>query len=107
METDEVRPITTTDLIQYTKLIHAMNDAGYPISGSCPGFPQDVPPPLRPLAQYKIGAEYSKFGGNADIPSIPIAEYIREMEQVMGRTSFPLIPLPKGARGLFACRCTW
>ena len=85
METDEVRPITTNDLIQYTKLIHAMNDAGYPISGSCPGFPQDVPPPLRPLAQYKIGAEYSKFGGNADIPSIPIAEYIREMQQVMGR----------------------
>ncbi|MBC8236313.1 trimethylamine methyltransferase family protein [bacterium] len=85
METDEVRPITTTDLIQYTKLIHAMNDAGYPISGSCPGFPQDVPPPMRPLAQYKIGAEYSKFGGSADIPSIPIAEYIREMQQVMGR----------------------
>jgi len=85
METDEVRPITTTDLIQYTKLIHAMNDAGYPISGSCPGFPQDVPPPMRPLVQYKIGAEYSKFGGSADIPSIPIAEYIREMQQVMGR----------------------
>ena len=85
METDEVRPITTADLIQYTKLIHAMNDAGYPISGSCPGFPQDVPPPMRPLAQYKIGAEYSKFGGSADIPSIPIAEYIREMQQVMGR----------------------
>jgi len=90
METDEVRPITTTDLIQYTKLIHAMNDAGYPIAGSCPGFPQDVPPPLRPLAQYRIGAEYSKFGGSADIPSIPIAEYIREMQQVMGRTFFSL-----------------
>jgi len=100
METDEVRPITTTDLIQYTKLIHAMNDAGYPISGSCPGFPQDVPPPMRPLAQYKIGAEYSKFGGSADIPSIPIAEYILEMQQVIGQTSFPLIPLPKGGRGV-------
>jgi len=90
METDEVRPITTADLIQYTKLIHAMSEAGYPVSGSCPGFPQDMPPQLRPLAQYKIGAEYSKFGGTADIPSIPIAEYVREMEQVMGHTSFSL-----------------
>jgi trimethylamine--corrinoid protein Co-methyltransferase len=90
MKTGEARPITTADLIQYTKLIHAMSESDYPISGSCPGFPQDVPPPLRPLAQYKIGAEYSKFGGVADIPSIPIAEYVREMQQVMGRTSFSL-----------------
>jgi len=88
LETDEIRPITETDLIDMTKLIDSLSCAGYPISGGCPGFAQDLPEPLRAVAQYKIGAEYSRTGRFADVPTIPAAEAIWRMSQVMGDTSF-------------------
>lgn len=68
-----------------TKLIDALHGAGYPVSGACPGFAQDLPEELRPLVQFKISAEYSRFGGWADLPTIAAAEYVRRMSDVMGQ----------------------
>jgi len=82
LETDEIRPVTTTDLIEATKLIDALHSEG--ISGHVPGFPQDVPPALRALTEYKIGSEYTRWGGGFVAPcSIQGLEYICEMHQVM------------------------
>ncbi|MGQ9632545.1 MAG: trimethylamine methyltransferase family protein [bacterium] len=83
-ETDHIRPITAQDLVDMTKLVDSLGGSGYPLTGGAPGYPQDVPDPLRPIAQYKIGAQFSRTGGPVDIPSVEAAEYIRRMAQVMG-----------------------
>ena len=93
LDTDAVRPATTKDLVQCTRLVDAMHTAGYPVIGQCPGFPADVPLALRPLMQYRIGAENGRFGGNADVPSVEIAQYIRRMDEVMGRKRGFSMPL--------------
>ncbi|MGQ9628921.1 MAG: trimethylamine methyltransferase family protein [bacterium] len=92
IETDEVRPFTVSDLISMTRLIDGLHALGYPVRGHCPGFPQDIShPTLRPLMQFKIGAEFCRFGGWCDIPSIEVGEYARRMMEVMGqRFSLPL-----------------
>jgi trimethylamine:corrinoid methyltransferase-like protein len=79
-----VRPITTTDLIDATRLIDTLHDEA--ISGHVPGFPQDVPAPLQALAEYKIGSWYSRFGGSFTAPcSLDGLEHLYEMHQVMGK----------------------
>jgi trimethylamine:corrinoid methyltransferase-like protein len=83
-ETDEIRPITTTDLIEATQLIDSLHGEG--VIGHAPGFPQDVPPALRALVEYRIGSEYTRWGGDFVAPcSIQGLEYIYEMHQVMGQ----------------------
>jgi trimethylamine:corrinoid methyltransferase-like protein len=84
LETDDIRPVTTADLIQATKLIDTLH--GECISGCAPGFPQDVAPALRALAEYKIGCEYTRWGGAFVAPcSIQGLEYVYEMHQVVGQ----------------------
>ncbi len=84
LATDQIRPISTADLIEATKLIDALHSEG--IRGHAPGFPQDVPPALRALAEYRIGSEYSRWGGDFVAPcSIQGLEYIYEMHHVMAR----------------------
>jgi trimethylamine:corrinoid methyltransferase-like protein len=85
LQTDEVRPITTADLIEATKLIDALHDEA--VSGHVPGFPQDVPAALQALVEYKIGSEVSHWGGSFVAPcSIKGLEYIYEMHQVMAQS---------------------
>jgi trimethylamine--corrinoid protein Co-methyltransferase len=80
--TGKPRPITTEDLIQSTKLIDALHDED--VSGHVPGFPQDVPPPLQALAEYRIGSQHTRWGGSFTAPCpIEGLEYIYEMHQVM------------------------
>jgi len=96
LETDEIRPISTVDLIEATKLTDALHSEG--VSGHAPGFPQDVPPALRALAEYRIGSEYTRWGGDFVAPcSIQGLEYVYEMHQVMaqpfGMTLYVVSPL--------------
>jgi len=82
LETDEIRLITTADLIEATKLVDTLHNEG--ISGHVPGFPQDVPPALHALAEYKIGSEYTRWGGGFVAScSIEGLEYIYQMHRVM------------------------
>jgi trimethylamine--corrinoid protein Co-methyltransferase len=96
LKTDEIRPVSTADLIEATKLIDALHSEG--ISGHAPGFPQDVPPALRALAEYKIGSEHTRWGGDFVAPcSIQGLEYVYEMHQVMaqpfGMTLYVVSPM--------------
>jgi trimethylamine--corrinoid protein Co-methyltransferase len=84
LDTDIIRPVTETDLIKMTKLVDSMQAAGYPISGGCPGFAQDLPEELRTVDQYRLSIEYSRSGREADLISIPGAEAIYRMTGVMG-----------------------
>jgi len=80
----QIRPITTEDLIDATKLIDALRDRE--IGGRVPGFPQDIPAALQALAEYKIGSQYSRRGGGFTAPcSLKGLEVIYEMHQVMGQ----------------------
>jgi trimethylamine---corrinoid protein Co-methyltransferase len=85
LDTDAVRPITTADLIQATKLISALHDQA--VGGTIPGFPQDVPPPLQALAEYVISSKYARQGGSFTAPcSLQGLDYVYEMHQVTGQS---------------------
>jgi trimethylamine--corrinoid protein Co-methyltransferase len=84
LETDDIRPISEKDLVVMTKLVDALHEAGYPVLGGCPGFAQDLPEPVRAVAQYKIGAQYSRTPTSVDLPTIQASEFIFRMMQVMG-----------------------
>ncbi|MCJ7737248.1 MAG: trimethylamine methyltransferase family protein, partial [Anaerolineae bacterium] len=80
--TGEIRAITTQDLIDATQLIDALHDSD--ISGHVPGFPQDIPAAMQALAEYKIGSQYSRWGGGFTAAcSLEALEVIYEMHQVM------------------------
>jgi trimethylamine--corrinoid protein Co-methyltransferase len=82
LETDAIRPITTADLIDAAKLVDTLHEDA--ISGHVPGFPQDVPPHLQALAEYKIGCEFMRAGGAFVAPcSIEGLEYLYQMHRVM------------------------
>ncbi len=83
LETDAVRPITSADLVQATRLIDTLHDEA--VSGHTPGFPQDVPPDLQALAEYKIGCQNTRWGGSATAPaSLACLEHLYEMQTIMG-----------------------
>lgn len=86
-DTGRIRPIMEKDLIRLTRLIDALHTAGYPVSGGCPGFAQDLPEQIRSMAQFRIAATYSRTVGDADLSSNEAAEYIFEMSKVVGRKS--------------------
>lgn len=80
-ETDEIKPISEENLIEGTKLIDTLYPEG--IIGCAPGRPQELPPKLQSLAQYKISCLYSR---NPSIPSffsIWEGEYIAKMYEVI------------------------
>lgn len=90
IETDEIRPITQSDLVKMTRLVDSLQDIGYPVEGGCPGFAQDLPEELRAINQYRLSLEYSRTGREADLMTIPGAEAIYRMTEVMGELPFHL-----------------
>jgi len=89
-ETDEIRPLTTQDLIASTKLIDSLYDWG--VRGTTPGAPQDVPPGLDRILQCKIGYEYSRTashrsGSHTGPPfeNYYQAKYIQRMAEALGQ----------------------
>lgn len=80
MRTGEIRPPTAKDLIKFTKL-----EDSYGLSGPAPVVPQDIPLPLQEIALHKFCWENSENIGGGVISTIPAAEYIYEMSQVMNK----------------------
>ena len=95
LDTGEIRPITSSDLVEMAKLIDSMHESG--IFGSAPGYAQDVPPNLQPIAQYKIGCENSRTAGPSPTNTPEQAEYLYEMAQLMEH-HFNVAAIPNPAR---------
>ena len=82
-QSDELRPFTTDVLIEYTKLVDAFREEG--LTGSVPGTPQDVPPPIQELVQYAIACRYSRGAGFPGAIGEPRAvDYMLGIARVMG-----------------------
>lgn len=83
LESDEIRPLTSEALIAFTGLVNQFANEG--VRPATPGIPQDVPTDLQPIAQYRIGAQYSRGGGQCGWLAPPAtAEYVLRMAEVMG-----------------------
>ena len=83
LETGEHRPLTERDAVEMAKLSDALRDRD--VLGGAPGAPQDLPPRLRSVAQYKISAEWSRAGHYAPVSSVAEYRAIREMARVLGQ----------------------
>jgi trimethylamine--corrinoid protein Co-methyltransferase len=84
LETDEVVPFTRERLIEATKFVDTM--AGRGVTGAAPGIPQEVPPALHRLEQYRIGARYSRHGRRPVMEELsPRAfPYLMDMAEALG-----------------------
>lgn len=83
IDTDEIVPYTTELLIEATKFADTMHEYG--VSSGAPGTPWDVPGDLRQLAQYKIGAIYSRRGRTpVGIYNARMMPYVMEMAEALG-----------------------
>jgi trimethylamine:corrinoid methyltransferase-like protein len=82
LETGRHRPLTEQDAIAMARLSDALR--GRDVLGGAPGAPQDLPPRLRSVAQYKISAEWSREGHYAPVSSVAEYRAIREMARVLG-----------------------
>ncbi len=85
LETLKLRPSTTQDLINMTKLGDALDTVG-----SAPVVPLDVPVYLQIILMHKISYEYSKYRCNdiyehMDKPTSVCADYIYEMALAAGK----------------------
>jgi len=86
IKTDKIIPFTTERLIEATKLLDVLSLSGPP------GCPADVSPPLQPIVQYWVAANYSKHRrGSVDPKSLETMPYIMAMAEVLGN---PLRSLP-------------
>lgn len=56
-----LRPFTTRDVIDGTKLAAMLYDRG--VRGGAVGLPADVPPALAPFEQVRIACTYGRYGG--------------------------------------------
>ncbi|MCK4624805.1 MAG: trimethylamine methyltransferase family protein [Phycisphaerae bacterium] len=95
LDTGEIRPITSSDLVEMAKLIDSMHESG--IFGSAPGYPQDVPAHLQPIAQYKIGCENSRTAGPSPRNTLEQTKYIYEIAQLMEH-EFSIAAIPNPVR---------
>jgi len=85
LNTMELRPPTTQDLIDMTKLGEVLDTAG-----SAPVVPLDVPVHLQILLMHKVSFEYSRYRCNdifehMDKPTAPCADYVYEMARAAGK----------------------
>jgi trimethylamine--corrinoid protein Co-methyltransferase len=85
LQSGAIRSATYGDLVDLTKLAHALG-----MTGSAPVRPLDLPPLLQELAMYKVSWQYSdrRPGGifDANPISTPLAaDYIREMAMAAGK----------------------
>ncbi len=106
LDSDRVVPFTTERLTEAAKLVGSLHADG--VRGAAPGCPSDVPAPLQPLLQYRIGAQHCPDGRHPVDPkwaaSVP---YVMDMAEVLGSPlrSLPVYvvsPLTLGAESL-AC----
>ena len=89
-DTGEIAPYTSEKLIEMTRFADAVSSDG--VHAGAPGFPSDVPTDLQAVAQYRIGALYSRSGGDLGGVRSPVAlEHIMTMAEAMGR---PIRSLP-------------
>jgi trimethylamine---corrinoid protein Co-methyltransferase len=79
----EMRPFLECDVVELTKLVDVLHSQN--VRGAAAGVPQDVPPEIRDVRCYRIGAEYSRSGGEATISTAASAEWLFRMEELMGR----------------------
>ena len=90
LESDRIVPYTCEKLVEMTKLVDVLTERG--VYSPAPGYPLDVPGPLQPIAQYRIGALHSRHGLR---PVDPISArsfpYVWEMAEALGH---PLRHLP-------------
>lgn len=84
IDTDRIEPLTTSKLIDATKLIDSLYDYG--VRGGAPGAPVDVHPRLRRIAQCLISYTFSRSAGPAPFESYEEAVYIKRMAEVMGQS---------------------
>jgi len=82
LDTGAHRPMTERDAIEMARLSDSLRDRD--VLGGAPGAPQDLPPRLRMVAQYKISAEWSRAGHYAPASSVSEYRYIREMARALG-----------------------
>jgi trimethylamine:corrinoid methyltransferase-like protein len=89
-DTGATAPYTSEQLARMTRFADALADRG--VRAAAPGFPADVPPDLQAVAQYRIGALYSRRGGELGGVRSPAAlEHILAMAETMGQ---PIRSLP-------------
>jgi len=90
LDADRIAPYTSDKLVEMTKLVDVLEERN--VHSPAPGYPMDVPPPLEPIAKYRIGALYSRHGAHPVDPisaeSIP---YVFEMAEALGQ---PMRSLP-------------
>jgi trimethylamine--corrinoid protein Co-methyltransferase len=90
LETDAIVPYTTDKLVEMTKFVDTFADEA--VWSAAPGYPMDVPPKLQPVIQYRVGAEYSRYGcAPVDPMTVFGAKYVFEMAEVLDR---PIRSLP-------------
>jgi trimethylamine--corrinoid protein Co-methyltransferase len=78
-----MRPINEADLVGLSRLVDALHPRG--VRGGAPGVPQDVPPAIRGIRAYRIGAEYCRCGGSAPATNDEDIEWLYRMDEVMGQ----------------------
>ncbi len=88
-ETKELVPFTTEHLTWATRLVGALRERG--VAPQVPGYPMDVPAELRPLQQFRIGAE-NTLGPWVQDPITPESfPYVMDMAEVLG---WPIRAIP-------------
>lgn len=80
--TDEIRPLTSNDVVAALRLFASLAHRG--LTCNAPGFPMDVPAPVRPVKQFKLTLENAASQAAPAPDSIGMAEAIREMSAVVG-----------------------
>jgi trimethylamine--corrinoid protein Co-methyltransferase len=81
--TDEIELMSTADLIEATKCVESMHDAG--LGGYVPGVPRDVPYQLQAIVECRIGAEFTR---NITLDTLHPPEaltYLFEMAEALGK----------------------
>ncbi len=85
LDTRQIRPPTSQDLLELTKLGDALDTVG-----SAPVVPLDVPPHLQLILMHKVSYEHSRFRCNdiyehMDKPTAECADYVYEMARAAGK----------------------
>jgi trimethylamine--corrinoid protein Co-methyltransferase len=81
---DEIELMTTDNLIEATRVVETMKDAGF--SSYVPGVPRDVPQQLQAITEYRVGSEFLTGHPTLDTLHPPEAlPYLLAMAEAMGR----------------------
>ena len=104
LETDRIVPYTTDRLIEATKVIQMLQSRG--LAPGIGGRPLDVPPPLQPIIQYWVGANYCAGAVQpCYVEAVDSFPYVVEMGEVLGHpvrsvAVYVSTPLTLGSEGL-------